>query len=124
MVQIANKRIVAESISKHTIKEVRQNIPSSVRDVENGQEVKLTRKCELVNCRKLDQLNRVTRSFGDAYREFMDIYNLAELRLNPDEVFGGLRDQTAGRETPWNFEEPDFGVSYICISDTLDSDYL
>lgn len=38
------------------------------------------------------------RNFDEAYREFTNTVDLADLEPDPDKIFGGLRDETAGRE--------------------------
>ena len=87
---------------QHSIADARRNLPSLVRDAENGKAVALTRRGELVavliGCRDFERLTAGRRSFGEAYREFADTVGLAGLGLDPDDVFGDVRDETAGRE--------------------------
>lgn len=91
-----------EMAGKHSIAEARRNFPSLVRDAERGRAVELTRRGEpvavLMGRREFERLTRVQRGFSEAYREFADEVGLAELGLDPDEVFGDVRDETAGRE--------------------------
>ena len=93
---------VAAKNRNYSIAEARRNFPSLVRSVESGKVVELTRRGELVavlvGYREFERLILARRSFDEAYREFTKVVGLAELGLDPDEVFGGLRDETAGRE--------------------------
>ena len=40
------------------------------------------------------------RGFSAAYRDFVETVDLAELDLDPDELFEGVRDRTPGRSLP------------------------
>ena len=87
---------------RHSIAEARRNLPTLVRDAEKGKAVELTRRGEpvavLIGCREFERLSSQRRSFGDAYREFASTVQLAALALDPDELFGNVREETAGRE--------------------------
>ena len=91
-----------EMTGKYSIAEARRNFPSLVRDAERGRAVGLTRRGEpvavLMGRREFERLTRVQRGFGEAYREFADEVGLAGLGPDPDEGFGDVRDETAGRE--------------------------
>ncbi len=87
---------------RHSIAEARRNLPSLVRDAENGKAVQLTRRGELVAVlvghREFERLSSGRRSFADAYRDFVNSAELAGLALDPDELFGDLRERTPGRD--------------------------
>ena len=87
---------------RHSIAEARRNLPSLVRDAENGKAVELTRRGEpvavLIGHREFGRLTSGRRGFGDAYREFADAFELSELALDPDDLFGDVREVTAGRD--------------------------
>ena len=87
---------------RHSIAEVRRNLPSLVRDAENGNTVELTRRGEpvavLIGIREFARLTSGQRSFGEAYRVFANSVELAGLALDPDELFGNVRDEMAGRD--------------------------
>jgi hypothetical protein len=36
--------------------------------------------------------------FWEAYTQFIKEVNLVDLKIDPDDVFGNIRDQSAGRE--------------------------
>lgn len=87
---------------RHSISDARSNLPKLVREAERGKAVELTRRGEavavLVGRRQYEQLVGHHRSFFDAYEEFKKDVNLAELAIDPDEVFAGARDDTRGRD--------------------------
>ena len=87
---------------RHSIAEARRNLPSLVRDAENGRAVELTRRGEpmavLIGLREFKRLTSRRRGFGDAYREFATSVGLDGLALDPDELFGDVRDEAPGRE--------------------------
>ena len=80
---------------QHSIADARRNLPSLVRDAENGETVQITRKdvpvAALVNHREFERLASGQRGFSDAYGEFSNAVGLSELALDPDELFGDVR---------------------------------
>jgi len=60
-------------IKKRSITEARENLPGRVLDAE-------TRK-----------------GFAEAYAEFTRTFDLRELAIDTDQVFGSIRDRTCGR---------------------------
>ena len=87
---------------QHSIAEARNNLPSLVRAAESGRAVELTRRGEpvavLIGRRQYERLILKYRGFSAAYEEFTREINLAELAIDPDELFAGARDQSHGRE--------------------------
>lgn len=87
---------------RHSIAEARSNLPQLVREAERGKAVELTRRGEavavLIGRRQYERLTGRYRSFFDAYEEFTKNVDLAELALDPDELFEGSRDDTRGRD--------------------------
>lgn len=86
---------------RHSISEARSNLPKLVREAERGKAVELTRRGEavavLVGHRQYEKLIGHHRSFFDAYEQFTRDVDLAELAIDPDELFAGTRDDTRGR---------------------------
>ncbi len=86
---------------KHSIAEARRNLPSLVRQAEKGMAVKLTRRGEpvavLMGWQRFERLASTRRSFVAAYRDFTNESDLAELALDPDDLFAGTREDTPGR---------------------------
>jgi len=87
---------------RHSISEARSNLPRLVREAERGKAVELTRRGEavavLIGRRQYERLTGRYRSFFDAYEEFTKNVDLAELAIDPDELFAGTRDETRGRD--------------------------
>ena len=87
---------------RHSISEARSNLPKLVREAERGKAVELTRRGEavavLIGRRQYERLVGHHRSFFDAYEEFRRDIDLADLAINPDELFAGTRDDTRGRD--------------------------
>ena len=87
---------------RHSIAEARSNLPNLVREAESGKVVELTRHGKLVavlmGSRQYEQLTSGFHGFADAYGHFTSEFDLQGLAIDPDEVFGGARDDTAGRE--------------------------
>ncbi len=87
---------------KHSIAEARNSLPSLVREAESGKAVELTRRGEpvavLIGRRQYERLTSKYRSFSEAYRDFSGEFDLAELDIDPDELFAGARDDSHGRE--------------------------
>ena len=87
---------------RHSIAEARRNLPSLVRDAENGRAVELTRRGEpvavLIGHRVFGRLISRRRGFGKGYREFASAFGLGGIALDPDELFGDVREKTAGHD--------------------------
>ena len=87
---------------RHSISEARSNLPRLVREAEQGKAVELTRRGEavavLVGRRQYERLIGRHRSFFDAYEEFKKDVHLAELAIDPDELFAGTRYVICGRD--------------------------
>jgi len=88
---------------KHSIAQARRNLPMLVRKAERGQAVELTRRGEwvavLIGRRRYEELVSPRQSFEQTYRVFRTNVDLSKLALDPDELFGGTRDRTPGRES-------------------------
>ena len=87
---------------QHSIAEARSKLPQLVREAENGKAVALTRRGEgvavLIGRKQYERLVSRSRRFSEAFAEFAAEVDLAELDIDPDEVFEGVRDDTPGRE--------------------------
>lgn len=85
-----------------SIAEARRNLPSLIREAENGKPVTLTRHgtpvAVLVGRRHYEQLAAGRRSFADAYNHFSQVTRLEELNLDPDALFADTRDSLPGRD--------------------------
>src|SRR6058998_84820 len=87
---------------QHSISEARMNLSSLVTEAESGEAVELTRRGEpvavLIGRRQYARLRSHRAGFFAAYQTFVREFDLAELSLNPDELFSGVRAESSGRE--------------------------
>jgi prevent-host-death family protein len=78
---------------KYSIAEARANLPSLVHEVEGGGRVELTRRgrpvAVLLGIEAYERLVEGRRDFWEAYEEFRSRFDLAELAIDPEEIFGG-----------------------------------
>jgi antitoxin Phd len=87
---------------QHSIAEARSKLPQLVRDAEAGRAVELTRRGEsvavLIGRREYERLAARSRRFSEAWDDFRREIDLAELNIDPDQVFADVRDDAPGRE--------------------------
>ena len=87
---------------KISIAEARRNLPTLVRKAEAGNALELTRRGQpvaiLLGCSEFERLTSGRTSFADAFENFCRKWNLADLELDPDKLFGDVRDRSPGRE--------------------------
>ena len=87
---------------QHSIAEARRNLPTLVRDAENGAAIELTRRGKpvavLIGQREFMRLTSRGSRFSDALRRFARDMHLAELALDPDELFREARPKEPGRD--------------------------
>ena len=87
---------------RYSIAEARRNLPTLVRTAESGAAIELTRHGEsvavLIGRKEFERLAVGRRRFTEAYDAFERDTDLATLALNPDEVFGTVRDTVPGRD--------------------------
>ena len=89
---------------RHSIAEARRNLPALIREAENGKQVELTRRGEpvamLISHQAFKYLTSIRRGFVAAYLDFTSNIDVSNLELNPDELFGDVREETGGRDIP------------------------
>lgn len=85
-----------------SIAQARSDLPSLVREAESGGTVELTRRgnpvAVLIGHREYRRLTTAGRSFAESYERFTQEFPLRELAIDPDAVFGRVRDETSGRK--------------------------
>jgi prevent-host-death family protein len=83
---------------RHSIPDARRVLPSLVRKAEQGEVVELARDGEpvvlLIGWKLYERLTMKRRSFSEAYEEFTRRYDLRELGIVPEDVFGDTRGET------------------------------
>ena len=89
--------------NRHSIAEARTNLPKLVREAESGKAVELTRRGErvavLIGQREYERLTARPRRFSEAWADYTRAIDLANLDIDPAEVFGGVRDASPGRDS-------------------------
>lgn len=92
-------------MSEYSIADAKNGLPQLVRQVEAGYDIQLTRRGKpvamLVSTERYRQLTSGRTRFSTAYEDFRRDHELAELDLDPDEVYGEIRDRSAGRDFAW-----------------------
>lgn len=87
---------------KWSIAEARTHLPGLVRDAEAGKTVRLTRRGEpvavLIGRREYERLTSTGRGFSEAYEGFTREFDLRQLAIDPDRIFGTVRDTSRGRD--------------------------
>jgi antitoxin Phd len=90
---------------RYSIAEARDSLPSVVHEAEGGTRVELTRRGKpvavLLGVEEYERLAEGRRDFWEAYEEFRQEFDLAQLGIDPDEIFGDVRDSSPGREFSW-----------------------
>lgn len=85
---------------QHSIASVRRNLPTLVREAENGRPVELTRRCRpaavLIGCREFQRLKSGRHEFAVARRSLAESVEPEKLALDPDELFGNVRQDEVG----------------------------
>jgi len=87
---------------QHSIAEARSNLPKLIREAEAGKAVELTRRgrrvAVLIGEREYERLMARPRRFSEAWADFTRDADLEALQIDPDDVFGDVRDKSPGRE--------------------------
>jgi prevent-host-death family protein len=87
---------------QQSIAEARSNLSQLVREAESGEPIELTRRGEsvavLIGRTQYERLASRSKRFSEAWSEFNREIELAELALDPDEIFNDVRDTRPGRE--------------------------
>lgn len=87
---------------QYSIAEARNNLAAIVHELEATDSIELTRRgspvAVLLSKQVFDRLQAHNTGFWTAYKNYAKQINLAELKIEPSEIFGGLRDRTTGRK--------------------------
>lgn len=93
---------MSKSLDRYSIAQARDRLASIVHNVEKGQAVELTRRGRPVAIiLSVDEYERVISGnigFGKSLEKFRQEMRIEELEINPDEIFGNVRDRSPGRE--------------------------
>jgi len=87
---------------RYSIAEARARFPGVVREAEEGYPVEISRRgtpvAVLLSVEEYRRLAKRRTQFSDAYDRFRSSSALAELDIDPDEVFAGVREPSPGRD--------------------------
>ncbi len=87
---------------KQSDAESRRSLPKPEHEAESGKTGEPMRRGEppaiSLGRRRCERLKAGHRAFSEAYKEFTRKVDLKQLAIDPDELFAGVRDDTAGRE--------------------------
>lgn len=86
---------------RYSIAEARDNLAAILYELDHEKSVEITRRGQpvavLISKAAFDQLTSPQQGFWSAYEAFKQRVNLSELNIDPDEVWGNVRDQSQGR---------------------------
>ena len=86
--------------TKYSISEARNNLPHLIRCAESGAHAELTRRGKpvavLISAEDYERFTGEHRDLWEALKTFRETHDLADLDV--DEIYGNVRDRSAGRE--------------------------
>jgi prevent-host-death family protein len=87
---------------QYSIAKARRHLTELIRKAESGKAVELTRRGKVVAVllgrKQYERHVSKSRRFSEAWKEFASKVDLAELAIDPDEIFAGVRDKSPGRD--------------------------
>ena len=87
--------------TRYSITQARNNLSRLVREAESGATIEVTRRGKrvavIVSPRQYERFIARKRSFSEAWSEFSRRISLAELQIDPDDVFAHVRAEEPGR---------------------------
>jgi prevent-host-death family protein len=88
-------------VKKYSMTEARANFFRMVHEAEEGTQVELTRRGKtvavLAKVENSEQMPNKKSGFWEAYQKFRREHDLVELNIDPDEIWGDVRDTSPGR---------------------------
>jgi len=92
-------------VKKYSIAEARDNFTGVVHEAEEGTRVELTRRGKpvaiLMGVEDFDRLSTKKPGLWKAYQEFRSRIEKADLEIDPEEIWGDVRDSSPGRDFEW-----------------------
>lgn len=89
----------------YSIAEAKNLLGRLVHEAEEGPPVELTRRgrpvAMVVSVPEFERLSQPRRGFTAIYEAFQRRFDLAELNIDPDEVFAVARDASTGQDFSW-----------------------
>ncbi len=88
-------------VKKYSIAEARDNLSHLIREAETGIQVELTRRGKavavLVGIENSERMPDKKPGFWEALQKFRREHDLVELNIDPDEIWGDVRDTSPGQ---------------------------
>lgn len=88
-----------------SIAEAKSHLPRLVHEAEEGTVVHLTRRGKpvavMLGAEEYARLARGKRDFAEAYRAWRAKYGGEDLGIDPDEIWGDVRDRSPARDFAW-----------------------
>ena len=92
-------------MSEYSVAQAKNHLPRLIRDAESGKDVRLTRRgklvARLVGEKRYEELTTSRGSFAESYGNFRQRYDLAELGIDVEDIYGKIRDKDPGRDFSW-----------------------
>ena len=92
-------------VKRYSVIEAQESFSDVLRDAEESGCVELLQKGNpvaiLLSVQEFERLREKRPTFWEAYQEFRRDFDPEQDGIDPDEVFGNLRDASPGRDLPW-----------------------
>jgi PTS system cellobiose-specific IIB component len=89
-------------MSQYSIAQAKDQLTQIIRAAEAGDSVEITRRGEpvavILSIAAYQKLQQPRPNFGEAVREFREYIAAEGIVIDPDEIFGDIRDRSPGRE--------------------------
>jgi prevent-host-death family protein len=93
---------MTDSLPQYSIAQARDQLPQLVHTAEQGTPVEITRRGKrvavILSAEEFDRLSSNKGTFGKSLAAFRERLTVAQLDIDPDEVFKDVRDRSPGRE--------------------------
>lgn len=89
-------------VKRYSIAQAKNRLPAIIHEVETTRVIELTRRGQsvavIMAIQEYDRLLSPGRGFWQAYQAYVENTSLADLQLEPKELFSDLRDRSGGRQ--------------------------
>jgi|tagenome__1003787_1003787.scaffolds.fasta_scaffold20578331_2 prevent-host-death family protein len=82
-------------VKRYSITQAKANLSRLIEEVEKGSQIELTRRGKpVVVMTKVEASDSEGPGFRELYQEFRRRFDLVELNIDPDEIWGDIRDRS------------------------------
>ncbi|MEL6139232.1 MAG: type II toxin-antitoxin system Phd/YefM family antitoxin [Cyanobacteria bacterium J06628_6] len=89
-------------MSQYSIAQAKDKLTQIIRAAEAGNSVEITRRGEpvavILSIAEYQKLQQPRPNFGEAVQEFRRYIAAEGIEIDPDEIYGDIRDRSPGRE--------------------------